>query len=93
MACFGLADWVGHVWIVKHIKKVKKAYQKLNMLAYNLKRLVPENTIFLIVSDHGFDLLEGIHSDYGFYSCNKPLNPKPRKITDFHKIILEVIEG
>ena len=93
MACFGLADWVGHVWIVKHIKKVKKAYQKLNMLAYNLKRLVPENTIFLIVSDHGMqpsdDGVTGTHSKHAFWSLNIDTNWRPKDITDFYPKIIE----
>ena len=67
-------------------------YCDLNCFVSILKSAI-DYELFLIVSDHGFDLSEGSHSDYGFYSCNKPLNPKPRKITDFHKIILEVIEA
>jgi len=48
-----------------------------------------QDSMFIIVSDHGFDLEKGTHSKHGFYSSNKILKRKPTKITDFYRIVLE----
>jgi len=47
-----------------------------------------EVSLFLIISDHGFDLETKNHSMHGFYSSNVPLNPKPQRITDFYDLIV-----
>jgi predicted AlkP superfamily phosphohydrolase/phosphomutase len=45
------------------------------------------NSYIIIVSDHGFDFNTGKHSKHAFYSTNIPLDPAPKKITDFYKIV------
>jgi len=69
-------------------QKIRKLYMDLNIYVSALKRKV-KAPWFLIVSDHGFDLKEGIHSKHGFYSSNIPLNPKPKRITDFYPKIIK----
>jgi len=69
---------------------IKHHYVELDIFAEKLRSVVePEK--FIIVSDHGFDLRRETHSRYGFFSCNIPLHPKPNKITDFHKIVVNSI--
>jgi len=68
---------------------IKKHYRSLNCFVLKLKEIIGDSPLFLIVSDHGFDLEVGYHSKYGFYSSNKPLNPKPKRITDFFSWFVE----
>lgn len=68
--------------------EIKDCYLDLDFYVSFLKTRIKESTLFLIVSDHGFNLETGMHSKYGFYSSNVPLNPKPKKITDFYNIIV-----
>ena len=44
---------------------------------------------FIIVTDHGFDFSIMNHSQYGFYSSNRKLEPEPRKITDFYQWVIK----
>jgi len=67
--------------------QVRRHYENLNETVLELKKELPPNTTFLIMSDHGFSFIEKTHSKYGFYSCNKPLTPEPKRITDFFNII------
>lgn len=66
-----------------HVPPIKRHYHDLDRYIANLSRRF---RMFIIVSDHGFSLEAGTHTPYGFYSCNRRLNPTPRKITDFYKI-------
>lgn len=67
-------------------EQIEKFYRKLDGFVSFLKSFLSRSTLFIIVSDHGFNLQEGIHSDYAFYSSNKPIRPKPQSITDFFTI-------
>jgi len=91
MVWFDLADLLGHIYIAKRPWRLMKAYLELNTLAKDLQRKMPENTIFLIVSDHGMKAIggSGDHSLYGFYSINIETTWKPNSITDFYPKILE----
>ena len=80
-------DILQHFLFTKPVK-IKKHYFDLNNYVRTLKRKIDADVTFLIVSDHGFDLKTGTHSEHGFYSCNKHLDPKPEQITDFFKIII-----
>jgi len=71
---------------------IKKHYLDLNDFASFLKNKIGDLTLFLIVSDHGFNLEKGAHSHYGFYSSSEPLNPKPTRITDFFHLILQTVK-
>jgi len=68
--------------------EIKKLYIDLDKYISILKDKI-KASLFLIVSDHGFDLKTGNHSKHGFYSSNITLYAKPKKITDFYPIILE----
>jgi len=70
--------------------KIRRLYMDLNSYVSILKSKIKDPTLFLIVSDHGFNLVTGTHSKHGFYSSNMALNPKPKQITDFYRIILHV---
>ena len=96
MTYFELADLMGHIYIVKNPRKLKMYYRILDSLAYSLKEKVEdENTIFLIVSDHGMkpscDGVTGNHSMEAFWSLNIETEWKPNSITDFFYKIYEWI--
>jgi len=61
-----------------------------NLVARQVARLrsaAGEDSLVLIVSDHGYDPTIHEHSEHGFWSANKKIEPAPTKITDFRKII------
>jgi len=80
-------DAFQHVWWT-HPHQVYQHYVNLNMFVGQLQEAV-EDEVFIIVSDHGFNVETGLHSLKGFYSSNVPLNPEPVSITDFHSLVLE----
>jgi len=96
MAWFDVADIIGHVCITKCPKEFRLAYLALEKLAHDTQKRLPEDTLLLIVSDHGMKAMPdgtGDHTDYGFWSINRDwewFNPK--KITDFFNLILKVVE-
>ena len=45
----------------------------------------------LVVSDHGFDRRRKTHSDYGFWSLSLEPPFRPEKITDFHRLVMELV--
>ena len=57
--------------------------KQVSLIKENLDR----NDLLLIVSDHGYDPNIHEHSNYGFWSSNLPLDPEPRRITDFRWIV------
>jgi len=67
---------------------IRRFYIDLDNYVSVLKRSI-ETSLFLIVSDHGFDLKAKSHSRYGFYSSNIHLESKPKDITDFYHLILK----
>jgi len=67
---------------------IKHHYVELDIFVEELKSIIEEE-VFIIVSDHGFDLKTETHSTYGFFSSSVVLNPKPKKITDFYGIIMK----
>jgi len=78
-----------------NISEIKKHYIDLDNYVSILKRKLEDtfkNIIFIIVSDHGFDFTIVDHSNYAFYSSNTPLIPRPKKITDFYRIILDIVD-
>jgi len=89
---FDLADWAGHLYPVKGRLFVLKAYLELNRLAGFLKRMVEDDaTVFLIMSDHGYDLKINKHSKYAFWSLNIDVDWAPQDFTDYYSKILEWI--
>ncbi|UCD96360.1 MAG: hypothetical protein JSV35_07715 [Candidatus Bathyarchaeota archaeon] len=93
MAWITIADTLAHSFI-RIEAKMKAIYQKLNLLAYNISRKIPEEAWLLIVSDHGMQLMPdgtGQHTNYGFYSLNHETAWNPTGITDFYKFIINEI--
>ncbi len=77
-AYFEIADWIGHT-LYSDVDGLMRTYFELDKLARELKRMVPKDTLFLIISDHGMqpneDGITGDHSDRAFWSINADLNP------------------
>jgi len=89
MVWIPIADQLGHLG---RKAKMKTMYRKLNLLAYNISLACPENTLLIIVSDHGIEFLPdgtGGHTNYAFYSFNMKLDWELTKITDFYQFIME----
>ncbi len=63
-------------------------YKKMEKIALEVSSKYPT----LIVSDHGFDFKNKIHSDYGFWSTNFVPPLVPKTIMDFKKLILDAVE-
>lgn len=57
-----------------------------------IKPLIPlsKDYAILIVSDHGFDIKEHYHSQWGFWSLNIKPPFIPNKITDFKRLVLKI---
>lgn len=67
-------------------ESVDKAYAKLDETVKLIEeKLMNVEHLLLIVSDHGHK--RGMHTPYGFCSCNKKLKLKNPKITDFAEVI------
>lgn len=94
MVWINLIDWIQHLYLGNNILKVLKAYFEISKLVSDIKGKLNDNCCLLIVSDHGFQLSNGEpeHSTIAFYSFN--INPpyKPKKITDFAKLINELLK-
>ena len=93
MAYFKVADLLGHVYLKKNPKKLKEVYFILDTLTEEIKEKMPNNILFLIVSDHGMqigdDPVFASHSNHAFWSLNIKTNWKPKDITDFYPKIIE----
>jgi len=79
-------DALQHLLFIRSLA-IKELYADLDQYVSRLKLRV-DSSLFLIVSDHGFDLETKTHSMYGFYSSNVSLDPRPRRITDFYDMIV-----
>lgn len=84
MQYFFLLDGVQHAFFRSKLK-IMKYYLMFNEFVGELKKHLPSNVMLLIVSDHGQK--GGIHTHYGFYSCNKELGLVNPGIIDFKEII------
>ncbi|MEB3779292.1 MAG: alkaline phosphatase family protein [Desulfurococcales archaeon] len=72
---------IAMVHLRRYYKLVEKQFLRIvNSINYN-------NSLVLIVSDHGYDPSTHEHSNYGFWSSNLKLEVNPSKITDFRWII------
>ena len=96
MAWFDIADLLGHVCICKHRLELLKAYMDLDRLVVQAKKILGDDVILLIVSDHGIRPAEdggGERSEHGFWS----LSVEPPgwwhidTILDFKENILKLI--
>ena len=65
-------------------------YRRMDRLIESISHKL-KDTAILIVSDHGYDPSKHEHSRYGFWSSNVNLEMKPKCITDFKSIILDLL--
>lgn len=79
-------DAVQHAFFNSKLK-IMDFYLMFNEFVGTLKSNLSQDVLLLIISDHGQK--KGIHTEYGFYSCNKKLGLKDPKIIDFKWILEE----
>lgn len=84
MQYFYVLDGVQHIFYRNH-KKIAEFYLMFDEFIRKLTEIIDDETLLLIVSDHG--LKKGIHTPYGFYSVNKKLGLKNPRFIDFREII------
>jgi len=75
---------IQHVFFRNKIKMMDY-YMMFNMFVEDLTKKINDDVAVLIISDHGQK--KGIHTEYGFYSCNKKLGLKNPNISDFKELI------
>jgi len=90
MQYFFVLDAVQHVFY-NQTKKIAKFYIMFDEFVGKVRGKIDDNTLLLIVSDHGQH--KGIHTTHGFYSVNKPLGLKNPKLIDFRWIIGEMLNN
>ena len=81
-------DGVQHALFKDRIT-IDEFYIRFNSLVKEVKDKLSKDDMLLIVSDHGQE--KGIHTSYGFYSCNKELGLNKPHICEFKKIIEEIL--
>ena len=90
---FEIADLIGHLRR-GNIIEMWKVYNDLNALARKVREKVGDESLVLIVSDHGMKPIRpgglyGIHSPYGFWSSNLDIGlPGKTYITSFFEKIV-----
>ena len=89
MQYFYVLDGIQHVFF-KNKLKIMSFYMRFNEFVGKVKEIVSDDTMILVISDHGQK--NGLHTKYGFYSCNKKLGLNNPKISDFKDIIEEKIK-
>lgn len=77
----------------KYEKNFKRLYNKMEDLTMQIISSFPEeDTLIIVFSDHGSNLA-GTHSQYGFWSSNKPLGRgNSIEVTDWYGIMKEWYE-
>jgi len=94
MTHFMLTDLLGHIY-AGNKTKMFGVYIKAEQLVEEVKELIGDETLLLIVSDHGMKPIGkgtfGEHSDHGFYSSNFPLSLEKPKMTDFFPLIVKTL--
>jgi len=92
MTYFDLLDLLGHLYYVKYPKKLRIAYMEMDRVVEKIRRIVPEDTVILILSDHGMeespDSITGNHSGRAFWSINIDTEWRPEDFTDIYKAVV-----
>ena len=87
MVWFDLADLIGHLHMGRASLKIMKVYFELARLAARVKEILSDDTLLMIVSDHGMKP-GGEHSPRAFYSFSMDPAWRPDKITDYFHFIV-----
>jgi hypothetical protein len=94
MVHFMFTDLLGHVY-AGDLTKMFGVYIKADQLVEEIKKIIKDETLLLVVSDHGMKTFGkgtyGEHSNHGFYSSNVQLNLTNPKITDFFDLIVKTL--
>jgi len=94
MVHFMFTDLLGHIY-AGNLTKMFGVYIRAEQLVEDLKKIIGDETLLLIVSDHGMkpsgEGIWGKHSAHGFYSSNLPLKVENPKITDFFDLIVDTL--
>ncbi len=88
MQYFWCLDGIQHVFFASD-RKMAEFYLMFDEFVGNLRRRLDDDTLLLIVSDHG--QWKGVHTSHGFYSVNKPLGLKHPRLIDFRWKIEEML--
>jgi len=83
-----MTDIVGHLYYNQYDKFVE-LYRELNDFTKKVTEIVKDSAMIMVVSDHG--MKRGIHQPRAFYSFNKEPPFLPEKMTDYYKIINQVV--
>ena len=87
MVHFMFTDLLAH-FKINNKQKMLEIYSEAESLVEEVKDILEEETVLLIVSDHGMQFNEelkfGEHTSHGFYSCNRKLGLANPKITYFY---------
>ena len=87
MVHFYITDVVGHLYWNKPIMLLE-TYKIMSRWIREWKRILntyTEPVWILILSDHG--MRRGLHTDHAFWSSNFKLKKRPKRLTDFFKMI------
>ena len=83
-------DGIQHA-LFKDRVTIDEFYIRFNSTVKEIRDRISKDDLLLIISDHGQE--KGIHTPYGFYSCNQELGLNKPHICDFKKIIEERLEN
>jgi len=87
-------DWASHKFYklgnIKYMTVLATYYKKMEKAVSRAIKQIPES-VFLILSDHGFDPKTQKHSSHGFWSINVKPPLIPRTILDFKPLILKLL--
>jgi hypothetical protein len=93
MVHFLFTDLLGHFYI-NRLEKMRQIYDKAKKVVAEIKKELSDDTLLIILSDHGMkpmgEINFGEHSKHGFYSLNYALNLKEPHIKDFFTLIKKI---
>jgi predicted AlkP superfamily pyrophosphatase or phosphodiesterase len=95
MTWIDIGDQMGHIYFNNKLKMLK-TYIKLDTLAQRIKQNLNDDSLFLIISDHGMKLSsDGYpeHSNRAFYSFNKNIKWYPQSILDYANFIKNLLNS
>mgnify|MGYP000291764529 CR=1 FL=1 len=93
MVYFPMPDIAHHLLLkgIRAIRELHRAYWLAERWVETIKEMAGPDYACLIVSDHGFERAEKTHSDHGFWSLNVEPPFRPERITDFYRLVMELV--